>query len=171
MPTNPHKKRYRKDLRDAHREYRRERKEIGYTDHPTYKQYSGVIIDFFKEIFKMILFENFTFVTNIGTFTLSAEKVKFTDTKEPPIDVKRTIEKRKKFFHLNDHSHGYIYRMAWITEGIMIKNIKIYELNMTRYDKLAEEYLGRKGLSRYIREAATDRDKKLPIPKTLKYRK
>lgn len=171
MPTNPHKKRYRKTIRDAHREYIRERKEIGYTNHPTYKQYSGFIVDFFKEIFKMILFDNFTFVTNIGTFTLAAEKKTFSSSYQPPVDIKETIDRRRKTYHINDHSHGYVYRLAWIKEGKHIKNIKVYDLQLSRYKALKDEYLGKRGIAKYIKDSATKKGISLPIPKTLYYKK
>lgn len=171
MPTNPHKKRYRKDLRDAHREYVRERKEIGFTGgHPTYHEYSGMVVDFFKEIFKMILFEDFTFVTNIGTFTLCANKREFGRKEEPKIDIVKTIEKGKKHYFINDHSYGYVYKMAWIRDKVNIKNIKIYELKISSYKKLREEYLGKGGMADYIKESSRSGDKQLPIPKELKYR-
>lgn len=170
MPTNPHKKRYRKDLRDAHREYVNERKELGYTKHPTYKEYSGVIIDFFKEIFKMMLFDNFTFVTNIGTFTLAAEKRKIGGKKKPYVNIPESVKRGKKILHLNQHTHGYVYKLAWIRDGVRIRNLKIYELALADNSRLKDEYLGKRGIAKYLKETETDPTKSLPIPKTLKYR-
>ena len=167
MPTNPHKKRFRKDLRDAHREYSKERKELGYTKHPTYKQYSGVIVDFFKEIFKMIVQEDFTFVTSIGIFTLAASKQTFSDPSGPPVDKKTSADKKKKIYHVNDHSHNYVYRVLWIKDDVRLQNAKIYELAVTSYRGIKKDYLGKRGIAKYIKETATDRSKKLPVPKTI----
>lgn len=167
MATNPHKKRYRKDLRDAHREYVNERKGLGYTKHPTYKQYSGLIIDFFKEMFKLILFEDYTWMTIIGTFTLSAEKREIGGDRGLIVDYRKSVDMNKRIYHLNDHSHNYVYRFTWLREGIRISNIKIYELQISGYKRLRDEYLGKKGIVQYIKDASKDSSKDLPIPKDI----
>lgn len=46
-------------------------------------------------------------------------------------------KQRKRLFHLNVHTEGYIFKYLWSKKNVMVKNKSLYSLRMTRSNKRA----------------------------------
>lgn len=163
--TLPPRCTYRKNLSDAYVNYRNERKRIGYKTHPTAKQYKDFIRFFFYEMYLAIIFEDYTWFTPIGTFTVKARKrknLKFAWIKAFDEATGQWIFKRK----LPCYIRKYSYKFKWIKEPDFPRNIKFYTFKLINgFTKDDGRYLGNDGLRRRIVEASKDWRKSLPVVK------
>jgi hypothetical protein len=102
-----------------------------------------------KKVFREILEDYFSFLANevickskevrlparMGTLKVVKKKPKRYDFTYCRIDFNETRKMGKTILHLNEHSSGYNYKFHWEKKDILISNITMYELIMSRHNK------------------------------------
>lgn len=163
--TLPPRKSYRKNLSDAYKNYLENRKDIGYSSHPTMTQYRDFIRYFFHEMYLAILWEDYTWFTPIGTFTIKArkrKKMRFAWKRVYDTERGMWIYKRKIPSYVGKHT----YRFKLIKDENFPNNMKFYSFKLIGgYVKEEDKYLGESGLIKRIVQATKDWKLNLPVVK------
>lgn len=102
-----------------------------------------------KKVFREILEDYFSFLADqviskskevrlparMGTLCVIKRKPKRYDFTYCRVDFNTTKQMGKTILHLNEHSGGYNYKFFWSKKDILISNISMYELIMSRANK------------------------------------
>jgi hypothetical protein len=158
--TNPTKKRFTYTIKDSYKDYRVHKKANGVSipDIITYAKYRDVLEDFFMEISKKMIQENFIFMLpyRLGSIMVRAFK---TNLDKAKIDWAKSKEVGKIVKHLNLHTFGYYFGFVWSKSHVSFKNNPFYSFCATSSKKASNLGIGKKGLSKYIIDSANDPNK------------
>lgn len=158
MPTNPQKKHYTMTLKDFYKEFKRElrveKEELKYS----YARYREIMEDFFMECFKRMIHENFLFMMpySLGTIAVKSFNGNRTNLKKRKIDWKKTKEYGTIVRHLNTHTFGYYFGIMWDKSYVRFRNNAYYVFRATSSDYATRNGVGKKALSKHIRNIAND---------------
>lgn len=157
MSTQPVKKHFTMTIKDFYRDFRKEEMESGKTPHTVipYKVFRSVIEDFFYEISRKIIYDNFTFMMpySLGSIVVKAFK---NNLKNLNIDWKATKEHGKVVRHLNLHTFGYCFGIVWDKSYVRFRNNTYYNFSATQSKPATKLGIGKKGLSNHIIELSKD---------------
>lgn len=159
--TNPVRKHFTMTIKDFYGSYKKHKKASN-EEPQDYKTYRKAMEDFFTEVSKKIIYENFTFMMpySLGTVVVKAFKNPF---KDRYIDWKTTKEVGKIVRHLNTHSFGYYFGIVWDKSYVRFRNNAYYTFTARKSDKATRNGIGKKALSKHIRELAKDPTKRAYI--------
>jgi len=102
-----------------------------------YNEYVNIVGDYIKLVMEYLFEESGVFNMSYNLGKCSVIKKNYTLNKvckEAP-DWKTTNELGKKVIHLNEHSRGKRYGFYWDKRNRIIRNINLYRLVFTRYNK------------------------------------
>lgn len=125
-----------------------------YTDgvEETYKVefelYKEVVSAFYKEIMYEVLNNGyeFKFPFRLGSLHIIKRKIKINGLTRFGIDWVETVKLKKRVYHLNPHSKGFVDRFKWEKHNALVPNLYFYKFVASRDNKrmLAKIIKGRK---------------------------
>lgn len=154
MPTNLPKKHFTYTISDFYKEYKKE------SDNPIpYKLYKDIIVDFFVEIMKKIIYENHVFQLphGLGSILVKARK---TNLQNARVDFHLTKKFNKTIRHLNQNTFGYYFHIWWEKKHKSFNNHQFYQFKPAESKCATDRGVGKKALSNHIKETAKDPLKK-----------
>lgn len=166
MAYNPAKSHLTYSVRDAYKDYKKDRRENGKEyELRSYKKYKEYIFEVFAEIFKDIVHKGWHFILpfGLGEFYLKVSD-SFTGTRV--IDWEKTAEKGEHVYHFNNHSFRKVYKLKWDTSyTTKFDNAKFYHFNILDGKKAYHKKygVGAKAINERIMEAANDPMVNMPI--------
>lgn len=112
--------------------------------------YKAIILDFFKEIQRLLLVEakSVKLPARLGRIQIIKKRPKSWLTSSKPIDFKLSRELGMLVYHLNEHSDGFKYRLHWDKKESNMKNKTRYQMIMCRDNK--------RGLAKLIKTRQQD---------------
>lgn len=165
MATQPVRVIYSITVKDFYSSYRKyKKKELRVADILPYKSYKLLVEDFFLEISKKIIYDNFTFMMpySLGTLLVKSRE---TNYKKAMVDYNLTKKHRKVVKHINTHTHGDYFALYWIKSYVQFKNKSYYLFKHISSKKATRNGVGKKGLSHHITALSKDHTKRSYIRK------
>lgn len=149
--TQPVRRHFSCTIKDFYAEYRKEKKKVvKVKDIIPYTTYRHIFRDLFLAISKKIIYENFTFMMpyGLGSLLVKSRKV---NPKDAPIDYNASRIYKKPIKHLNLHSFGYSFSIAWDKSYVRFKNYTSYLYKNTQSKQAEDKGIGKKGLGDEIK--------------------
>lgn len=161
MPTSPTKKRYTYTIKDFYKDYRDQLKDedVPCDEIIDYRLYREIIEEFFLEISRRVIYDNFTFMMpySLGSVFIKAYK---SSASNLPINWAKTRELGRVVKHLNLHTFGYYFGFKWDKSYVRFRNNNYYVFTPTASRKASRLGIGKKGLSKHIFDLAKDPEKR-----------
>jgi len=161
MATTPVKKHFTFTIKEFYKEYRLDKRSAGVPckNIIDYKTYKKIIEDFFVEIMKKIIYENYCFMMPYSLGSILVKSFK-TNLKKALVDFKTTRAIGKVVKYINQHTFGYYFGIVWDKSYVRFKNNAYYSFSATSSAPATKLGIGKKALSDHINELSQDPTKR-----------